>query len=83
MQDPIGAVLGDRDKRKAVAALLGQAYLTAYATVAANRDRVEKVAEELIQRKEMHGDEVVDLLNSVNLVRPQIDLLEEKSWPRV
>src|SRR5581483_11371562 len=33
MQDPIGAVLGDRDKRKAVAALLGQAYLTAYATV--------------------------------------------------
>jgi hypothetical protein len=44
---------------------------------------VEKVAEELIERKEMHGDEVVDLLNSVNLVRPQIDLLEEKSWPRV
>jgi len=83
MQDPIGAVLGDRDKRKAVAALLGQAYVTAYATVAANRRPVEKVAEELIQRKEMHGDEVVDLLNSVKLVKPEIDLLEEQTWPVV
>ncbi|HUZ29733.1 MAG TPA: AAA family ATPase [Solirubrobacteraceae bacterium] len=82
-QNPIGAVLSDRDKRKAVSALLGQAYVTAYATVAANRDRVERIAEKLIQRKEMHGDEVVDLLNSVELVRPKIDLLEEKTWPPV
>jgi sugar phosphate isomerase/epimerase len=82
-QNPIGAVLSDRDKRKAVSALLGQAYVTAYATVAANRDRVERIADRLIQRKEMHGDEVVDLLNSVELVRPKIDLLEEKTWPPV
>jgi ATP-dependent Zn protease len=82
-QDPIGVVLGDRDKRKAVAALLGQAYVTAYATVGANRGQVEKVAEELIQRKEMHGDEVVDLLNRVELVRPEVDLLQEKTWPPV
>ncbi|MFL5824309.1 MAG: AAA family ATPase [Solirubrobacteraceae bacterium] len=81
MQDPIAAVLGDRDKRKAVAALLGQAYVTAYATVAANHDAVEQIAEELIKRKEMHGDEVVDLLNSVDLDRPEIDLLEERVWP--
>src|SRR5205823_2983795 len=65
-QDPIAAVLGDRDKRRAVAALLGQAYQTAYVTVAANRGRVEKIAEELIKRKEMHGDEVVELLESVD-----------------
>jgi ATP-dependent Zn protease len=81
--DPIGSTLGDRDKRRAVAGLLGQAYITAYATVAANRDRVEKIAEELIQRREMHGDEVVDLLDSVDLVRPHIDLLEESTWPPV
>ncbi len=80
-EDPIGGTLNDRDKRKAVAALLGQAYVTAYATVAANRDRVEHIAEELIKRKEMHGDEVVELLNSVGLVRPEIDLLEERTWP--
>jgi ATP-dependent Zn protease len=80
-EDPIGGTLNDRDKRRAVAALLGQAYVTAYATVAANRGRVEHIAEELIKRKEMHGDEVVELLNSVGLVRPEINLLEEHTWP--
>jgi ATP-dependent Zn protease len=82
-QDPIAGALSDRDKRRAAAALLGQAYVTAYVTVAANREAVEHVAETLIQRKEMHGDEVVDLLNSVRLVRPQIDVLDERTWPRV
>ena len=79
--NPIGSVLGDRDKRRAVAALLGQAYVTAYATVVANRERVEQVAEELIKRREMHGDEVVELLNSVDLVTPKVDLLDEATWP--
>jgi ATP-dependent Zn protease len=80
-EDPIGGTLNDRDKRRAVAALLGQAYVTAYATVVANQPRVERIAEELIKRKEMHGDEVVELLNSVGLVRPKIDLVEERTWP--
>jgi hypothetical protein len=82
-QNPIGAVLADRDKRKAVTTLLGQAYVTAYATIAANRERVDRIAEKLIQRKEMHGDEVVELLDSVRLVRPRVDLLEEATWPPV
>jgi cell division protease FtsH len=82
-QNPIGAVLGDRDKRRAVSALLGQAYVIAYVTIAANRDRVERIAEELIRRKEMHGDEVVELLDNASLVRPDIDLLEERTWPPV
>jgi ATP-dependent Zn protease len=82
-QNPIAAVLSDRDKRRAVSTLLGQAYLTAYATIAANRNPVERIAEELIARKEMHGDEVVELLDGVGLVRPEIDLLDEKTWPKV
>jgi ATP-dependent Zn protease len=82
-EDPIAGTLNDRDKRKAVATLLGQAYVTAYATVASNRDQAERVTDTLIQRKEMHGDEVVDLLNSVGLVRPKIDLLAESTWPTV
>jgi ATP-dependent Zn protease len=76
-------VLGDRDKRQSAAQLLGQAYLTAYATVEANRESVEKVADVLVERKEMHGDEVVDLLNEVSLTKPQIRLLDESTWPRV
>jgi cell division protease FtsH len=81
--DPMSSVLGDRDKRRAAAQLLGQAYLIAYATVEANKDSVERVADALIQRKEMHGDEVVDLLNQVSLAKPEIKLLDERTWPRV
>jgi ATP-dependent Zn protease len=82
-EDPIGGTLNDRDKRKAVAALLGQAYVTAYVTVLANKPQVEKIAEELIQRREMHGDEVVELLDSAALTAPTVDLLEERTWPPV
>jgi ATP-dependent Zn protease len=83
MQDPIGSVLGDRDKRRAAAQILGQAYVTAYALIAANREPVERIADTLVERKEMHGDEVVDLLNSVGLKRPEINLTDDRTWPEV
>jgi hypothetical protein len=37
----------------------------------------------LVDRKEMHGDEVVDLLNNVGLKRPEIDLMDDRTWPKV
>jgi len=46
-----------------------------------NRDRIERIADTLVERKEMHGDEVVDLLESVGLVRPEIDLRDDSTWP--
>ena len=82
-ENPLGAVLGDRDKRQAAAQILGQAYVTAYALMATNRDAVERIADILIERKEMHGDEVVDMLNSVGLKRPEINLMDHSTWPRV
>jgi cell division protease FtsH len=82
-QDPIGGVLGDPAKRKAVAQLLGQAYVTAYALIVHNREKVEQIADVLMERKEMHGDEVVEVLDSVRLEKPEIDLMDEKTWPRV
>ena len=33
-ENPLGAVLGDRDKRRSAAQILGQAYVTAYALMA-------------------------------------------------
>ena len=36
-----------------------------------------------IERKEMHGDEVTDLLNSVGLQRPDLDLMDDRTWPTV
>ncbi len=81
--DPIASVLGDRDKRRAAAQILGQAYVTAYALMAANREPIERIADTLVERKEMHGDEVVDLLNSVGLKRPELDLTDDSTWPTV
>jgi hypothetical protein len=31
----------------------------------------------------MHGDEVVNLLAGVGLQRPEINLLDERTWPQV
>jgi ATP-dependent Zn protease len=83
MGDPIAAVLGDAEKRRAAAQLLGQAYVTAYTLVATNRDKIEQIAEILVERKELHGDEVVDLLDSVHLTRPELDLTNSATWPHV
>jgi len=51
--------------------------------MASNREQVERIADTLVQRKEMHGDEVVDLLNSVGLKRPELDLMDDATWPKV
>jgi len=83
MGDPIGSTLSSPQKRAAVAQLLGQAYVTAYALMASNKAAIELIADALIERKEMHGDEVVDLLNSVGLVRPEINVSDDSTWPTV
>jgi len=83
MADPIASVLGDRDKRAAAAQILGQAYVTAYSLMVSNRRQIERIADTLIERKEMHGDEVADLLNSVGLKRPDIDLSDDHTWRTV
>ncbi len=83
VEDPIGAILRNQDKRRAAAQILGQAYVTAYALMASNREQIERIADVLVERKEMHGDEVVDLLNGVGLKRPEIDLMDDRTWPTV
>jgi ATP-dependent Zn protease len=83
MPDPIASVLADRDKRTAAAQIIGQAYVTAYALMATNREPIERIADTLIERKEMHGDEVVDMLASVGLKRPELDLMDDRTWPTV
>ncbi len=82
-QDPIASVLGDRDKRRGAAQILGQAYVTAYGLMATNREAIERIADTLIERKEIHGDEVTDLLSGAGLRRPELDLMDERTWPTV
>ena len=76
-------MLGDRGKRSGAAQLIGQAYVTAYSLMAANREAIEQIADTLVSRREMHGDEVVDLLEQVGLTRPEIDVRDDATWPAV
>ena len=46
--NPVGAVLGSPDKKRAAAQILGQAYITAYALMDANREGLEKIADALV-----------------------------------
>jgi hypothetical protein len=79
--DSIAAVLGDPTKKRLAATIIGQAYLNAYQLVAQNQDAIEAIADTLIVRKELYGDELIELLNSVGLKEPTIDLAKEETWP--
>jgi hypothetical protein len=79
----VGEVLADPEKRRSVAVLLGQAYYAAYHTMQQNKTAVEFVADQLIESKEMHGDEVVDLLDRAGIRQPQFDYLDAESWPTI
>jgi cell division protease FtsH len=81
--DAIAAILGDQSKRAAAAQILGQAYITAVCLIRHNRDKVLQIAETLVDRRELHGDEVVEVLDGVALEAPRIDVTDETIWPRL
>jgi cell division protease FtsH len=79
--DVAAGVLMDRDKRTLAAQLVGQAYVTAHNFVRQNQKGIEKIADEVVARKEIYGDDLVELLDGAKLKPARIDLLEEKTWP--
>ena len=79
--DVVASVLSDPDKRRLTAQILGQAYVTAHNFVKTNREGVAKIADEVVERREIYGDELLDLLKSAKLETPKVDLLEEETWP--
>jgi ATP-dependent Zn protease len=81
--DPIASVLRDPYKVALAAQFLGQAFATAYAFVLHNKDKVEKIASEVEDRKEIFGDDLNRLLDSAKLVKPEIDWTKEETWPRM
>jgi ATP-dependent Zn protease len=83
MGDPIPSILGDRNKSRAAAQILGQAYITAYCLILHNREQVQRIAETLIARRELHGDEVVEVLDAARLEAPAIDITDDASWPNL
>ena len=81
--DPVSSVLDDPDKRSLAAQILGQAYLKAYHLMAANRDAISHIADILVERKELHGDEVLGVLDAAGLRVPDVDYTRDEAWPRL
>jgi ATP-dependent Zn protease len=79
--DPLSGVLNDRDKRSLAAQLLGQAYVTAHALILHNKQAIERIADTLVEKQEIFGDELVEILESAKLKVPKIDLTQESAWP--
>ena len=73
----------DPRKRAYAAQFLGQALVTAYNLMITNKDKVENVAQAVIEKREIFGNELVRLLDSQNFVKPEIDWTNEDSWPKL
>jgi ATP-dependent Zn protease len=73
----------DPFKRAMAAQILGQAYFYAYNAMRHNRDALDKVANALVEKRELHGDEVIDLLEEVRPRKPHVDPLDPASWPKL
>jgi cell division protease FtsH len=81
--DPVASVLRDHYKTEVAAQFLGQAFVTAYAFVLHNKDKVEQVATAVQEKKEIFGDDLNRLLDSVGLEKPTIDWAKEETWPQM
>ena len=81
--DPVASVLDDPDKPVLATQILGQAYLKAYHLMLANRDAIDHIAEVLVERKELHGDEVLGLLDAADLQTPEVDYTRDEAWPQL
>jgi len=81
--DPIASVLGDPYKRKLAAEFLGQAFVLAYQAILQNKEAVNRIAETVLEKKEIFGDDLVRLLDAQNLKKPEINWTKEETWPQI
>jgi ATP-dependent Zn protease len=81
--DPIASILGDPFKQSIAAQVLGQAYVIAVNFVIENKAAVDTIATQLAEKRELYGDELVDLLDAQQLVKPELDYTKDETWPRM
>jgi len=81
--DPIASVLGDPYKRTLAAQILGQAYVIAFNFIRVNKEAVERIAGRLVEKRELYGDDLLELLDSQKLTQPVIDYTKDESWPKM
>jgi ATP-dependent Zn protease len=73
----VAAIMRSRDKSQDVAQILGSAYVDVWRLMSKNRDAVDHLARVLIEKQELIGNEVDDLLRSVELAPPATN----DAWP--
>jgi ATP-dependent Zn protease len=81
--DPIASIMRDPFKRDISAQILGQAFVTAYNFILQNRDKVEHLANQLVEKRELYGDELIELLDQQGFRKPVIDWSRDETWPRM
>jgi ATP-dependent Zn protease len=81
--DPIASIIGDPFKREISAAILGQAFVTAYNFIRENKAEVERLADVLVEKRELYGDELIETLDARNFHKPEIDFSKDETWPRM
>jgi hypothetical protein len=79
--DPIAGALSDPSKRRAAAQIIGQAYVVAHNLAVTNRDALDRIADVLMEKKEIFGDDLIDLLDSSGIRVPELDYSDEAIWP--
>ena len=81
--DQSRAVFGDPDKRRLGTEFLGQSFMSAYHLIDHNKKQVEEIAEQVIARKELYGNELLRILDDAKLEIPTVDLTKDEVWPRI
>jgi cell division protease FtsH len=81
--NPVASVLGDRYKREYVAQIMGEAFVTAFNFVRENKESVERIANTLIEKQELFGNDLGRLLDAQGLRRPEIDWTKDETWPQM
>ena len=48
----------------------------------ANKEQIETVANDVLEEKEIYGDDLIRLLDEQHFMRPEIDWTDEAVWPK-
>jgi hypothetical protein len=51
--------------------------------VTTNRAAVDAIAVHLAEKRELYGDELIELLDAQGLVAPTLDYTKEETWPKM
>jgi ATP-dependent Zn protease len=75
--NPVAAILRERDKARDTAQILGSAYVDCWRLMLKNKEAIDTLARVLVEKKELVGREIDELLDTVHLVGPE----PADAWP--